>query len=118
MENNVVSLETAKKLRSSGWLNRTEFAWGSDGRLWLHDLALGSSNLTDIWPAPTAQETADQLPNQAPDEPHLWLTIKATQYAGKRLWVADFESDDEFSYASRNESLSEALAALWLSLKI
>ena len=108
MENNVVTFETAKKLKAAGFPQETYFAWiGNDVR------HMPSGARTEREPAlPTAQEIADQLPDgyyavrdkvDYSHNPGQWLA-----------WCSEGIYDDGFEI--RGNTMAEALAALWLKL--
>lgn len=115
MEKLVVSLEVAKKLKETGWKNRTHFYF-TDGVLYSDHLGVVSK--PDFVPsaslvfAPTPQELADELPTQF-DTGLLHLT-----HAAPNRWHAWYGSDSHWaSYFARGETLADALALLWIEVK-
>jgi hypothetical protein len=116
MENNVVTLETAKKLNAAGFLSRTTFMWSDlrDGQPWLWQgkpvAAVDTGDYRDLgepgtdWvAAPTAQEIADQL-----DE------VEVRHWRGR--YTAWCRSPLSFNPLEA-PTMAEALALLWLKLQ-
>lgn len=109
MENNVVTLETAKRLKAAGFPQETGIAhwWVVRG---VNPDLISRSEITDFWDAtdriaaPTAQEIADQLPEGI-------ALDKAT--GGK--WRASRPFVDPSWYIF-GDTMAEALALLWLKL--
>lgn len=108
MDKLVVSLETAKKLKDAGFPH-TVFAWVLDETLGTTDpyvRAAHSTRASDkirLWPAPTAQELADQLPmgwEVGPDH--------TGQYV---VQAGGLQMNPEVG-----DTMAEALALLWLQV--
>lgn len=117
MERDVVSLETAKKLKAAGWGHKTVYRWAVHtlGEIALVE-ALGRH--TDDgwlypWAAPNAQELADQLPVYLRDRRDGKSRYLLIQRSGKR-WTARYEANGG---GATGDTLAEALAALWLRLQ-
>lgn len=107
MENNVVTLQTAQKLRAAGFPHyATINYWHEQGQAhsWLNQSSnsagLSIYHIEDI-AAPTAQEIADQLPIN---------TAVLKQEGG---YYADFPKTDPNGLAP---TMAEALAQLYLKL--
>lgn len=115
MEELVVSLETAKKLKAAGFPQGTAWSWYGDKSSSListehlePDLADGAGFIA----APTAQEIADQLP-KAQGQRFLHLAYPIN------LWIADYTSNIDSSpilSGETGDTIVEALAPLWLKL--
>lgn len=115
MENNVVTLDTAKKLKATGFPQRSsESVWGSypgePDRIEIKTSKF--RNLVDhnpaaelsVWDAPTAQEIADQL------EIHTKLVKLSTK------WTAYIDVPDNSPGAVYADTMAEALAQLYLAV--
>lgn len=105
MENNVVSLETAKNLYYADFCNiQTSYVW-QFGELikakaaWLDD--------TDTYDAPTAQEIANQITTN-----NSTGSLKMNRPAPDR-WTCWLHDDTGWS---AGDTMAEALATLWLKL--
>lgn len=103
MESLVVTLETAEKLKAAGFPH-TQWVWADD--MVLHFMIAPP----DSFPAPTAQEIADQLP------PPLDLQTNGEQWFA---WHQDGDGLSEVTddIGADGDTMSEALAALWLKLQ-
>lgn len=127
MENNVVTLDTAKQLKAAGFPQKTHFNWYpphksidgdweiSPGRTWL--TAAGQPCA-----APTAQEIADQLPKSK-----RWPSSRNDAYLSMYLdpnhkWGVGYEEEIDyeggyFHVLEFANTMAEALALLWLKLQ-
>lgn len=109
MENNIVSLETARRLEAAGfpqdsvlyWLKEPRAAW----RVGREKFATSRR-----YAAPTAQELADELSEIADVES--WQYHVAIECFGKAGYAASYE--DKYRVVAHN--MAEALALLWLQL--
>lgn len=106
MEANVVTLETAKKLKAAGFPQKTVFFWAHPNRSnveW-HVSRYAGLHRNQTIAAPTTQELADQLPPvrlyKIEDGPG-W---RAQKYGPKIVIWRDADT------------MAEALALLWLKL--
>jgi hypothetical protein len=110
METNVVTLDTARKLKAAGFPQDTWQSWepigGSFAVMATHDCVLGRSVA-----APTAQEIADELHWR--DVGIGFLTITKHPQGWKARYIAGKEDGSGQTYPT----LAEALAALWLKLQ-
>lgn len=119
MENNVVTLDTAKKLKAAGFPQGTQllhiYRWTDNSMTerppkFIHQLIRrGDRRLDgfDVYAAPTAQEIADQLPAKSMGG-YLRLSRSNTG------WIAGYGLSGLQSNAS---TMVEALALLWLKLQ-
>lgn len=133
MESNVVTLDTAKKLKAAGFPQRTYY-------MWRYHLPNGGSALNtteyhttqnevhkirnrpdvqerfesenEFYAAPTAQEIADQLPEGT----SVAKAIGSKLINSKNLYNA-WGGDDEDLPIMYGATMAEALAALWLKLQ-
>lgn len=106
MENLVVSLATAKKLKKSGWAHETFFYWSRylyDGTMEV--AAPGNEDALFVCYAPTAEEIADQLPS------HIYMEKRGKRYSARNL------EPDLIGKAQTAGTLAEALARLWLAVE-
>jgi hypothetical protein len=96
MEHNVVTLQTAKTLKTAGFKIEPILWWVKmSGSAWrVTSMGIGESNR---YAAPTAQEIADQLPG-----------VVNVQRDNTGWWCSG--ADLGVSY----DTMAEALAALWL----
>jgi len=115
MDNNVISLETAKKLKAAGFPQKSDY-W-----FWLEDD--GSADLVDhksslSWvndvAAPAAQEIADEL-----DKGIVIQRYHGGNFMPANRWSARVASTKRPHSISGEfaDTMAEALAALWLALK-
>lgn len=118
MERNHVSLESAKRLKTAGFPQKSYSFWYDDsgpGRAFLADsdyVYLGLEEWHRI-AAPTAQEVADELPNELQPEIVNGLRQFKTFYMHHEgPWEAGYEV---FGYVEA-ETMVEALALLWLKI--
>jgi hypothetical protein len=109
MENNVVTLDTARKLKAAGFPQDTAFAWGHNtydhNRIQLVYMAWAKPENRDV-AAPTAQEIADQL--MASREK---ITIELQSGMTPPVYV------ERNGAVEGGHTMAEALAALWLKLQ-
>jgi hypothetical protein len=118
MENNVVTLDTAKKLKAAGYRHETALAWHvpniyKDGVATLmlaSQLPAMDIPMEQLY-APTAQEIADQLPQNG--WPYRNIRIEFHARRDELPWSASFGSETT-AYA---DTITEAAAALWLKLE-
>ena len=130
MEKNVVSLETAQKLKAAGWAKAGSFYWYENNGYWylnyIHQFPPQLSR--EIIQAPTAQEFANALPKSiGRDGDTYWLEMKwvgeesRCQYwshvSQKRLGADETGLDQGAIGVAGSSSMAEALAALWLKLR-
>jgi hypothetical protein len=124
MEHNVVTLETAKKLKAAGFPQGQTMLHYSEGMENPNDLFLTATSESSQFDmaAPLAQEIADQLPEELPFVPnedqqepyrlHIYPWITGH-------WIAAYMNDggerDEM-FETRAPTMAEALALLWLKL--
>jgi phosphohistidine phosphatase SixA len=111
MLNNVVSYETARRLKDTGFKQLASMAWvENEAEVFLTnwEQALHSRHL-QMWAAPTAQEIADQLPHETKDG---WLYIFPSNGIG---WYASYRGPKD--QGNHGPTMAEALAALYLKLK-
>jgi hypothetical protein len=115
VERNVITLETAIKLKAAGFPQDTQSFWRERNEIrddW--DWSLEPYNydtdvlLGDEIAAPSAQEIADQLPTFWGKTP---LIVQKSEVVGN--YVAAYGRDFEAA-----DTMAEALAALWLKLKV
>jgi hypothetical protein len=124
MQNNCVTLETAKKLKAAGFPQDTAygFDYSSDAPAAAPELegtrsyylveSFGSAPIA----APTAQEIADQLPHSVKGKGN--LEIWSWDGPTGRNWSAAYvDRNNESSMFSPAPTICEALALLWLKLK-
>lgn len=114
MENNMVSLETAKKLYDAGWPKsgetevETACVWARDieGKyaLRLTKDVVGRGAFPSWMAAPAAEDIAPQLP-------------VFTLYKNAEGYLAACDDKDSFDTTGAGISISETLAALWLALR-
>jgi hypothetical protein len=114
IERNVVSLETAKKLKASGFsgVSMWHYSEGMDPSDELFFTQFSGLTQLDI-AAPTAQEIADQLPKKISDY-CLFL-----EYGDDgSLWACYRVVDSNADYLLYAEAgtMAEALALLWLKV--
>lgn len=105
MENNCVSLETAKKLKAAGFpQDSTSFAYDPDGILSLWTIDIPEDVASKGVAAPTAQEIADKL---------LKLRLTGLELISQHInvWVVD-GLQGEYS------NMAEALAAMWIESQV
>jgi hypothetical protein len=116
MERNVVTLETARKLRAAGFPQNTQAAWTSfhDGTwtvipkyYWIPGANAGLA-------AATAQEIADELPKVIEGQ---FDTLGLAIWPGADRWEASYMSANEDGKRGVGDTMAEALAALWLRLR-
>ena len=112
MERNVVSLETARKLKAVGFprVSMWHYSEGMDPPDELFFTQSSGSTQFDI-AAPTAQEIADQLPKRV-NEYCLFLEYGDDE----TLWAGYRSAETKSDYMLHADSMSEALAMLWLKL--
>ncbi len=108
MENNVVTLDTAKKLKAAGFeQDLAQWRFDNHGKLY------GDLMSAEFFAAPTAQEIADRLPKVQD-----WHTL--TLAAADDGYAASYEGFVGDMLSSRMNCLAptmaEALAALWIKL--
>lgn len=112
MENNCVTLETAKKLKAAGFPQKTAVVWESPGTSGRRKLSF----LRDIRPlyadlsAPTAQEIADQLHWR--DVGIGFLNVTKHPDGWKARYFTGVDKGSGIIYST----MAEALAALYLKL--
>lgn len=119
MENLVVSLETAKKLEAAGFGQKAEFYWVITMTTNYHlswypdgDLPLALEKRNDCFAAPTAQEVADELPeNHVNSITHRSARLK--MFYENNEWTTGYPGD---FYVSAS-TMAEALALVWLKSK-
>lgn len=113
MENNVVSLETAKKLKAAGFPQEYKnYHWyGTPDKHWRLDNYRFHSPFYpedyEFYIAPTAQEIADQLRILISGQ-HIEIE---SMFKG---WAARVGGDESWC---EGDTICEALTALWLKLK-
>lgn len=113
MENNVVTLETAKKLKAAGFPQNSAYTYvGFDpgGELpYRYKLQPSYMEIDELYfAAPTAQEVADQLPEliQIDRDKGYWFACRRDTGQGRRMLEH-----------GEGTTMAEALAALWLKLR-
>lgn len=137
MERNVVSLETAKKLKAAGFpQEKAEYVWvhtfpvfnDSDrlatrkefqSRLDLSLLSTDARKLPEYSAAPTAQEIADELESNNEGVP-ITLNIGGTSYNWEiihKTYAHIGGMTNPNGLTAKADTMAEALAALWLKLK-
>jgi hypothetical protein len=116
MGTHVVALETAKKLKASGFPQKSRLAYmGPLGDSEEYDLTIGSSNQFE-YAAPTAQEIADQLEAAEEETLHgLTLFRYNDRISGWEAAIPAREPEDGRMFA-RGDTMAEALANLYLML--
>lgn len=104
MENNCVSLETAKRLKAAGFEQETAYKWCfyPDG-VHLQNDPYGD----DYIAAPTAQEIVDQFINMG--------QLDIRHYGGN--WSASLLKYSDRGIHKTYPTMAEALASLWLKLQ-
>lgn len=119
MENLVVTLETAGKLKAAGFPQTAHLFWhrstieqGDDLLPELNNDPEFSSYDFSVLAAPTAQEIADQLPRE----------IEAIQLAvgpsrDKGFWLAGYPAMNVVLPQGKGPTMAEALALLWQKLQ-
>jgi hypothetical protein len=113
MERNVVTLDTAKKLKAAGFPQEAYF-WYDDDDLWGTDDYVDEGSLFSPDPkwhiaAPTAQEIADQLREYVKDE-----VLKLYWGGGRWTALIGHPGDTRTEYG---RTMAEALALTWLILR-
>jgi hypothetical protein len=114
MERNVVSFETAKKLKASGFpgMSMWHYSEGMDPSDELFFTQFNGLTQLDI-AAPTAQEIADQLPKKISDyclfleygdDGSLWACYRVV------------DSNADYLLYAEASTMAEALALLWLKV--
>lgn len=113
MENNVVSLKTAQKLKTAGFPQETERYW----RVFFNELGeecrsldYAGHSLSDCYAAPTAQEIVNQLPTGSSFQLYSQGDEEAG-YDGKPLYAVDCSDE-----SGMGRTMAEALASLYLKL--
>lgn len=136
MENLVVTLDTAKKLKAAGFPQSMVYNWHVSKQTNMKNrrnhLAIGlpgymRPTLHPEWydyretvAAPTAQEIADQLPKfKGLDGENIYLGIEIDPF--ELCWVAEYKNEDYEtrglgSHTGMGVNMAEALAALYLKL--
>lgn len=112
MEDLVVTLETARKLKAGGFPQDTYSVWSEQA----DNRNVITRNWPEhkpeyIWAAPTAQELADQLP-----EWNEKLRSSVTIDKSQGRWSARYGLMAPVPLEARGDTMVEALAALWLEL--
>lgn len=111
----VVSLDIARRLKEKGWNKPTVFVWVSrpGGPSPYIDLKVNLGGYTDdfILPAPTAEEVLRELPEDLNNQG--WL------YVGKchEGWRVEYGYPGCLILRLKAKSLSEAAAQMWLWCK-
>lgn len=119
-----VSLDTARKLKESGFRQDTEYSWAESSSVMdshlVHKSNFAACIVKDWFSAPTTDELIEELPacivkEQEPKKDvNCWLEIEKT-YADEYI-VAYRHSQSEL-YEVINQSLPESLASMYLWLK-
>lgn len=130
MEHNVVTLETAKKLKQAGFSQFTIFYHLVDNSMSYsikicQDKDTGLLRGTQhIISAPTAQEIADELPKMIEHESHhYWLRMQWPLTDSSCQYWSDTANERLLSNNVYNgalgvgDTMAESLADLWLTLK-
>lgn len=122
MENNVVSLETAKKLRAAGFPQKAIYRWyqRQDGTA---ELQRSNTNPwgEHIYAAPTAQEIANELPigvrilKQSPSFGHFGYAAYRPPSYGEASIGRKPKKNEQIGFP--NDTIADALADLWLKLR-
>jgi len=114
----VVSLDTAKKLKAAGWIKPTAHCWSmsniSNGEYRVYV----SAHLANDINAPTAEEILVELPIQRIDDGDTPLELAISRC--RTYWyVAYLVSEEVAPYETEfhDVSLSEAAAQMWLWCK-
>ncbi|SDP33532.1 hypothetical protein SAMN04487914_108105 [Arthrobacter sp. ok909] len=122
MESLVVTLETAKKLKAAGFPQNTGIAWSRlhtiDGSYAAVDSGVLSVGDGTVIAAPTAQEIADQLPDDVElfKDPTIYADDgKHRNWQGGPGYVA--QPFDRRDMAVHGKTMAESLALLWLKLQ-
>jgi hypothetical protein len=126
-ESKVVSLETAKKLKESGFPQDTERYWLDTGSVANEDESYSvvheeedCGGVEGYIAAPDAQEIGELLPESIEDEEYWLTTFKCTR---KGWWVVYNQSGQDAATSKNckesiwSPSESEARAACWIYLK-
>lgn len=126
MEDNYVTLETAKRLKAAGFPQETVWLWRLHKPSGVHKLIervdqeydderFSSNNSQHIrfrgenefFAAPTAQELADQLPD--------YVTAYRNDY---KWWTWDIRESHPLAWnTTQGPTMVEALALLWIKLQ-
>lgn len=112
MENNVVTLETAKKLKAAGFEQKSAWHWYFYQKQWrlgyIGPVVWDDTNLA----APTAQELADQFKGIG------MVEIKMSRHNNQSVsaWLNIQDMSGRLVYGA-GDTMAEALAALYLKLK-
>lgn len=117
MENNCVSLETAKRLKAAGFPQKTALHWillpSTDKPVLLFAAGEAHPSL-ECQSAPQAQEIADQLPWRVEDIGYLQLG----QTGAGSHWFARYTGlNSETALEGHGKTIVEALANLYLAIK-
>lgn len=121
IDNLVVSLETAKKLKAAGWSKPTAFVQVKHSNK-IYELRAHSTSMdtykVPYLPAPTAEEILRELPESIKiKRKPLWLSIhKDADIVGFFLSYLSGDNVDMVVMPS-NKSLSEAAAQMWIWCK-
>lgn len=117
MENNCVTLETAKKLKAGGFPQDSAYVWVTgDGWAQLHSSSavkfMPDGAYLELFAAPTAQEIADQLPKDY-NQGYLEIT-----FAGgpPEASYEDYGYDGGNQLPCSADTMAEALALLFIKL--
>jgi hypothetical protein len=110
MENLVVTLEPAKKLKAAGFPQASYCSWVEvEPALKDWQLLVSHEGYSEFLAAPTAQEIADQLPENF------------DTYKDRGVYWAQITTDvDGYAESTSGDwcsTMAEALAALWLELQ-
>ncbi len=121
MENNVVTLDTAKKLKAAGWSQEEsehDYFWTTPSS----GLAAGRFTLRhmpgngETFAAPTAQEIADQLPERTHIERTFIMPMDEREYI-YLAWSGFRGYNVPEDNPVRADTMAEALALLWITLQ-
>lgn len=122
MEELVVSLKLASRLRVRGYPLTSEWAWAPPGKLYpAGHLDEDTWKGADFLPAPTAQEIAEQLPPQIENKDNggsYWLDVSLSlDKNGDRVWTARYDNAyHEYDITISATSMVAALAYVWLEV--
>ena len=107
MKGLVVSFETARRLKEAGWNAETRFAmWPANGTVLMN--VSWEPDMGDMYlPAPTAQEISDQLPDGA-------CVVNYGDKWSAFIWPGSMQREK----GEVADTMAEALASLWLKLKV
>lgn len=120
MENNVVTLETAKKLKVAGFPQHSAYGWGYsqdapaaapelEGKItWYLAEGTGFGAIA----APTAQEIMDELISNRYSSDLKFRPFNAAD----KSWMLEAESQFSLYYIEDDNNIAELLAGAWLKL--